>query len=153
MSGRTSNAMGSIHYKHVYVDVFDIMTYKMWWIFLVCILNNKRKWYSNVPKCTITIVLFIFEKHDLTCYCKICQNTTTFNNEKSVERSGFRNWFCYCYCILSQFVGLFWGMCFLVVECRISLLCYHIEAETKWTPFPRRHFQMHFLEWKCMNFA
>ena len=23
----------------------------------------------------------------------------------------------------------------------------------KWTPFRRRHFQMHFLEWKCMNFA
>ena len=29
---------------------------------------------------------------------------------------------------------------------------YHIEAETKWTPFSRRHFQMDFLEWKCMNF-
>ena len=29
----------------------------------------------------------------------------------------------------------------------------HIEAETKWTPFRRRHFQVHFLEWKCMNFA
>ena len=28
----------------------------------------------------------------------------------------------------------------------------HIEAETKWPPFSRRHFQMHFLEWKCMNF-
>ena len=27
----------------------------------------------------------------------------------------------------------------------------HIEAETKWTPFCRWHFQMHFLEWKCMN--
>ena len=22
----------------------------------------------------------------------------------------------------------------------------------KWTPFRRRHFQMHFLEWKCLNF-
>ena len=22
----------------------------------------------------------------------------------------------------------------------------------KWTPFSRRHFQMHFLDWKCMNF-
>ena len=28
----------------------------------------------------------------------------------------------------------------------------HIEAETKLTPFRRRHFQMDFLEWKCMNF-
>ena len=27
----------------------------------------------------------------------------------------------------------------------------HIEAETKWTPFRRRHFQVHFLEWKCLN--
>ena len=27
----------------------------------------------------------------------------------------------------------------------------HTEAETKWTPFRRRHFQMHFLEWKCTN--
>ena len=25
-----------------------------------------------------------------------------------------------------------------------------IEAKTKWTPF-RRHFQVHFLEWKCLN--
>ena len=22
----------------------------------------------------------------------------------------------------------------------------------KWTPFRRRHFQMHFVEWKCINF-
>ena len=26
-------------------------------------------------------------------------------------------------------------------------------AETTWPPFRRRHFQMHFLEWECMNFA
>ena len=26
-------------------------------------------------------------------------------------------------------------------------------AETKWPPFSRRHFQMHFLGWKCMNFT
>ena len=29
---------------------------------------------------------------------------------------------------------------------------YHIEAEAKWTPFRRRHFQMHFLQWKCFFF-
>ena len=28
---------------------------------------------------------------------------------------------------------------------------YHNEAETKWTPFRRRHFQMNFLEWNYMN--
>ena len=25
----------------------------------------------------------------------------------------------------------------------------HIEAKTKWPPFRRRHFQTHFLQWKC----
>ena len=30
--------------------------------------------------------------------------------------------------------------------------CQHIGAETKWMPLRRRHFQEHFLEWKCMNF-
>ena len=28
----------------------------------------------------------------------------------------------------------------------------HIEAETKWPPFRRRHFDVHFLQWKRMNF-
>ena len=28
----------------------------------------------------------------------------------------------------------------------------HIKAETKWLTFPRWHFQMHFLEWNCVNF-
>ena len=37
-----------------------------------------------------------------------------------------------------------------------SLMCWqissHCEAETKWPPFHRRYFQMHFLEWKILNF-
>ena len=28
----------------------------------------------------------------------------------------------------------------------------HIEAETTWPPFRRRHFEMHFLKWKFINF-
>ena len=28
----------------------------------------------------------------------------------------------------------------------------HIEAETKWPIFRRRHFQAYFLQWKCLNF-
>ena len=31
--------------------------------------------------------------------------------------------------------------------------CQHIEAETKYPPFTRRHFQMHFLEWKSTSFV
>ena len=30
-------------------------------------------------------------------------------------------------------------------------MSYHIEAETKLMPFRRGHFQMHFLEWKCLK--
>ena len=29
---------------------------------------------------------------------------------------------------------------------------YHIEAQTKWPPVSRRHFQTHLLEWKCSTF-
>ena len=29
----------------------------------------------------------------------------------------------------------------------------HIKADIKWPTFPRRHFQMHFLERKCIHFA
>ena len=29
---------------------------------------------------------------------------------------------------------------------------WHIEAETKWPPFSRRHFQMRFTEWECVIF-
>ena len=35
----------------------------------------------------------------------------------------------------------------------ITILAWHIEAELEWPPFRRRYFQMHFLEWKFMNFA
>ena len=28
----------------------------------------------------------------------------------------------------------------------------HIDAETKWPLFSRRHFQVHFREWKCIHF-
>ena len=47
-------------------------------------------------------------------------------------------------------------LCQIVAIVVYVLLCLcvilHIEAETKWSPFFRRHFQMHFREWKCMNF-
>ena len=39
---------------------------------------------------------------------------------------------------------------FCLCHCRAV---YHIEAETKWPPFRRQHFQLHSLEWKCLNFA
>ena len=34
----------------------------------------------------------------------------------------------------------------------VSMWCILTPAETKWLPFSRRHFQMDFCVWKCMNF-
>ena len=38
-------------------------------------------------------------------------------------------------------------------SCLISVIIFrpHIEVEKKWPPFSRWHFQMHFLEWRCIN--
>ena len=33
-----------------------------------------------------------------------------------------------------------------------KLAWFNIEAQTKWPIFPRRHFQMHFREWRWVNF-
>ena len=42
----------------------------------------------------------------------------------------------------------------LMHQSQVTHVClsWHIEAETKWPPFSRRHFQIHFREWKCINF-
>ena len=37
------------------------------------------------------------------------------------------------------------------LHCYGATIYQHIEAETKWPPFSRRHVQRHFLEWKCVN--
>ena len=39
----------------------------------------------------------------------------------------------------------------LLLCCALPLIKL-IEAETKWSPFRRWHLEMHFLEWKCINF-
>ena len=41
---------------------------------------------------------------------------------------------------------------FKVYLCHCSEAALHIESETKWSPFCRRHFQVHFVEWKLLNF-
>ena len=52
---------------------------------------------------------------------------------------------------LSWLSFFFW--CFYQVDFwgRLLKTCSFIEADTKWTIFLRRWFQMHFLEWKCFN--
>ena len=40
---------------------------------------------------------------------------------------------------------------FAMLQVTPHVLTHWIEAKTKWTPFRRRHFQVHFREWKCLN--
>ena len=65
--------------------------------------------------------------------------------------------------VLCIFARLFWGARgTLVKQPKVSyrtnivtlniLVSYHIEVETKWPPFLKRHFQMHLPEWRCMDF-
>ena len=44
------------------------------------------------------------------------------------------------------------GASFAILSGRYLNVFQHIEAEIKCPPFGSRHFQMHFLEWKRMNF-
>ena len=53
--------------------------------------------------------------------------------------------------ILQKILHWHWAIVWKICANSISTRHYHIEVETKWLPFSRRHFQMHFHEWKCMN--
>ena len=53
--------------------------------------------------------------------------------------------------------NLFRNMCLVMILLKLlphlsRPITYHIEAEAKWMPFRRRHFQVHFLEWRCLNY-
>ena len=37
------------------------------------------------------------------------------------------------------------------IQFNSGLVNYVISPWTRWPPFPRRHFQSHFLEWNCLN--
>ena len=55
---------------------------------------------------------------------------------------------------LKKYAGAGWCFC-AGLHAKWSCLGWWLwtPAETKWPPFRRQHFQMHFLERKCMNFA
>ena len=50
-------------------------------------------------------------------------------------------------------VCIFLGIYCMYGTCRVDIVFLHIEVGTKCLPFCRCHFQMHFIEWKCINFA
>ena len=45
-----------------------------------------------------------------------------------------------------------WSILLMPIFIRYTKWSNFAVPETKWTPYPRRHFKMHFLEWKCVNF-
>ena len=47
---------------------------------------------------------------------------------------------------------LVWLICQLQASMVHVTYCQHIEVETKWFTFSKRHLQMLFPEWKCINF-
>ena len=50
--------------------------------------------------------------------------------------------------ITRKIPGMYCALLTLNISLGICAYLKHIEAETKWSPSSRRHFQMHFLEWK-----
>ena len=54
----------------------------------------------------------------------------------------------YMYQVLPMVCGLNLST---LVNTLLTIPAEHIEAETKWPTFSRRHFERDFLEWKCMN--
>ena len=80
---------------------------------------------------------------------------------QGVQLSIFQHWFSH---YLNQWWLLYWRIYASLGLNDLTLIRYwrlkpavnhiiqHIEAETKWPPFSRRHFQIDFLEWKHMNF-
>ena len=56
------------------------------------------------------------------------------------------------FCLSRTPVRLKFWLCAKFCTCLLGWKIYwHIETETKWTPFRRRHFEVHFFVWKCLN--
>ena len=72
--------------------------------------------------------------------------TTTANTAITITTTIWCCWYNYRYCTTNTTYSRTSG------ECLFTPVLKHIEAETKWPPFSRRHFRTHFLEWKCYNF-
>ena len=100
--------------------------------------------FIQLPQRTVTFfpVTFFLLAHCyfLSCYFFSYLSTVTFFPVTFFPVTFFPTWNCY---FLS---------CYLF-SCYFLSVHQHIEAETKWPPFRRRHFQMHFVEWKCITFA
>ena len=76
----------------------------------------------------------------------INKNSITFSYLLVCESSAGTVW------VLSNVNVITAGIVWVVIQqVKQTIVTYHynIEAETKWPPFRRRHFQTHFLEWKC----
>ena len=57
-------------------------------------------------------------------------------------------------CLTTRNTFVYYCMCHPIVDWwrHMALNILHFETKTKWPSFRKRHFQMHFPEWKCMDF-
>ena len=72
------------------------------------------------------------------------------SSQMSIRQNHLKQWLTAIWSTSHEIWFVFWRvLLWLNTECFQPL---NIEAETRWTTFSRRHFQMHFLEWNCLNF-
>ena len=99
--------------------------------------------------CDSSKMPFVKVWHTLICVC----SSITFELTTSVKHASSILAFqgsLKTYLFSAAYPSTLWLLCtrvlFLTLKCFLLISDWHIEAETKWTPFRRRHFQMHFLE-------
>ena len=89
----------------------------------------------------------ILHMTQLLCYCKSkCTSNLNYDVKSLRKRAPGTN-FCHIFLIKNPKK---------VRLCQTHTLAFdHLThwAETKWSPFHRRHFQTHFPEWQCTKFA
>ena len=122
------------------------------WVIAIWALRNKLQWNFNQNK-----KLFI---HENTSENIVCEPVAILSRGRWVKSGhgwppnrlawavghASKNW-----TTAGKTRSKPWLLMTWLISCHGVWLCSHIEAETRWPPFPRQHFQMDFLEWKCMN--
>ena len=115
--------------------------------------------YVFLDRYVYSIMYNIFLHITKMAYC-ICHNhwqSEFSNNIFFIIHNHGQEWCSYCEIyhiqIRLDMVSVIWfrGIHHTYKELTSSHINPYIEAETKWPPFSRRQFQMHFLEWKYIN--
>ena len=101
-------------------------------------IDRSKKYHTETLRSINHAILYVMKitsiLYQQTCVCSIqgfrsgLVKFTTYGVQDAITNSAFYIFPDYMWFILTH-----WG-------------------QDKWPPFSRRHFQMHFLQWKCINF-